>query len=70
MSEPIFDRTMAFAGILQAIGQVQKVARHGQADEQMLGACLNTIMVTNPDSTADVYSDKTALNRGYQLVVN
>jgi len=70
VSEPIFDRTMAFAGILQAIGQVQKVARHGQADDEMLGACLGTIMVTNPDSTADVYQDKVALNRGYQLVLN
>lgn len=70
MSEPIFDRTMAFAGIMQAISQVQRVARHGQADGDALAACLNTILVTNPDNTSDVYADKVSLKQGYQLIIN
>lgn len=70
MSEPIFDRTMAFAGILQAIAQVQRVARHGQADSDGLAASLNSILVTNPDNTSDVYADKVALRQGYQLILN
>ncbi|QLE85830.1 MULTISPECIES: high frequency lysogenization protein HflD [Shewanella] len=70
MSDPIFDRTMAFAGILQAIAQVQYVARHGRTDTDQLAAALSSILVTNPDNTTDVYADKVALNKGYQMIVN
>ena len=70
MTEPLFERTMAFAGILQAIGQVQYIARHGESDSEALGASLNTILVTNPESTADVYQDKAILDAGYKLILN
>jgi high frequency lysogenization protein len=66
----LFERTMAFAGILQAIGQVQYLARHGESDKDALAATLNTILVTEPESTADVYQDKTILDNGYQLIQN
>lgn len=66
----LFERTMAFAGILQAIGQVQYLARHGESDKEALAATLNTILVTEPESTADVYQDKTILDNGYQLIQN
>jgi len=61
---------MAFAGILQAIAQVQHIARHGNTDRDSLAASLNTVLVTNPDTTSDVYADKVALNKGYQLIIN
>lgn len=61
---------MAFAGILQAIAQVQHIARHGNSDKDGLAASLNTVLVTNPDTTSDVYADKVALNKGYQLIIN
>ncbi|RTR28215.1 high frequency lysogenization protein HflD [Shewanella atlantica] len=70
MSDQLIDRTMAFAGILQAIAQVQHIARHGNSDKDGLAASLNTVLVTNPDTTADVYADKVALNKGYQLIIN
>lgn len=70
MNEQLNERTMAFAGILQAIAQVQHVARHGSADTDSLAASLNTILVTEPESTSDVYADKLALRKGYQLIVN
>ncbi|GGI90841.1 high frequency lysogenization protein HflD [Shewanella hanedai] len=70
MSDLLDERTMAFAGILQAIAQVQHIARHGNTDKDSLAASLNTVIVTNPDSTSDVYADKVALNKGYQLIVN
>ncbi|MGI2176789.1 high frequency lysogenization protein HflD [Shewanella frigidimarina] len=66
----LFERTMAFAGILQAIGQIQYLARHGESDKEALAATLNTILVTEPESTADVYQDKAILNKGYQLIQN
>ncbi|ABV36491.1 protein of unknown function DUF489 [Shewanella sediminis HAW-EB3] len=70
MSDQLIDRTMAFAGILQAVAQVQHIARHGNSDRDSLAACLNTVLVTNPDTTSDVYADKVALNKGYQLIIN
>ncbi|ABI72107.1 high frequency lysogenization protein HflD [Shewanella frigidimarina] len=66
----LFERTMAFAGILQAIGQVQYLARHGESDKDALAATLNTILVTEPESTADIYQDKAILDNGYQLIQN
>ncbi|MGL5358937.1 MAG: DUF489 family protein, partial [Shewanella sp.] len=68
MSDQLINRTMAFAGILQAIGQVQYLARHGELDNAELAASLNTIIVTNPDNTDDVYQDKVVLQKGYQLI--
>ncbi|MGI2261541.1 high frequency lysogenization protein HflD [Shewanella sp. GXUN23E] len=70
MSNPLYDRTMAFAGILQCLAQVQKLARHGEADIDALAASLNTINVTHPDVTADVYQDKFALQAGYRLILD
>ncbi|MGL4447545.1 high frequency lysogenization protein HflD [Shewanella sp.] len=70
MSDQLINRTMAFAGILQAIGQVQYLARHGESDNTELAASLHTILVTNPDNATDVYPDKTMLNKGYQLILN
>lgn len=70
MNEQLINRTMAFAGILQAIAQVQHLARHGELDNAELAASLNTILVTNPDNTADVYQDKIVLQKGYKLILN
>ncbi|WP_351016841.1 high frequency lysogenization protein HflD [Shewanella sp. AC91-MNA-CIBAN-0169] len=66
----LFERTMAFAGILQAIGQVQYLARHGESDKDALAATLNTILITEPESTVEVYQDKAILDNGYQLIQN
>lgn len=70
MSDALFERTMAFAGILQALGQVQHIARHGDSEPHALAASLNTILVTNPEQTSDVYADKASLVSGYKLVLN
>ena len=70
MNEQLVNRTMAFAGILQAIAQVQHLARHGELDKAELAASLNTILVTNPDNTADVYQDQALLQKGYKLILN
>jgi high frequency lysogenization protein len=70
VNEQLINRTMAFAGILQAIAQVQHLARHGELDNAELAASLNTILVTNPDNTPDVYQDKIVLQKGYKLILN
>ncbi|AZQ10894.1 high frequency lysogenization protein HflD [Shewanella khirikhana] len=63
-------RTMAFAGILQALAQVQYIARHGDSDTDAMAASLNTILVTNPEQPEDVYADKVQLQVGYKWILN
>ena len=70
MSDQLFERTMAFAGILQAVAQVQYIARHGDSDKEALAASLQSVLVTNPESTSEVYADKFALRKGYELIVS
>nr|WP_283104955.1 high frequency lysogenization protein HflD [Shewanella dokdonensis] len=64
------DRTMALAATLQAVAQVQYIARHGETDDEQLAAALNTILVTDPDSIDDIYPDKKVLANGYRWVIN
>lgn len=66
----LHDRTMALAATLQAVAQVQYIARHGETDDEQLAAALNTIMVTDPDSIDDIYPDKKVLANGYRWVIN
>ncbi|QYJ73865.1 high frequency lysogenization protein HflD [Shewanella sp. FJAT-52076] len=63
-------RTMAFAGILQALAQVQYIARHGDSDNDAMAASFNTILVTNPEQPEDVYADKDQLRVGYKWILN
>ncbi|WP_346347515.1 high frequency lysogenization protein HflD [Shewanella dokdonensis] len=66
----LHDRTMALAATLQAVAQVQYIARHGETDDEQLAAALNTILVTDPDSIDDIYPDKKVLANGYRWVIN
>ncbi|GGI88943.1 high frequency lysogenization protein HflD [Shewanella gelidii] len=64
------ERTMAFAGILQAIMQVQLQARNGESDLDTLAASLHSILVTNPESPKDVYGESPDLKLGYEAIMN
>ncbi|RYV01704.1 lysogenization regulator HflD [Shewanella sp. OPT22] len=63
------EKAMAFAGILNALSLVQKVARTGEMDIEATEACLSSISVTSPDSISDVYPDKSVLEKGYKLTL-
>ncbi|WP_256260842.1 high frequency lysogenization protein HflD [Shewanella sp. NIFS-20-20] len=62
------ESTQAFAGLLHAVAEVQYLSRHGESDKDMLAASLNSILVTNPDSVADVYPDRFSQRKGMQLI--
>jgi high frequency lysogenization protein len=66
----LMERTMAFAGILQAITQVQTLARLGESDEALLSASLRTIIVTEPENIQEVYPAFSELEKGYKLILN
>ncbi|QSX32199.1 high frequency lysogenization protein HflD [Shewanella avicenniae] len=64
------NRTMALAATLQAIAQVQYIARHGETDEAQLAAALKSVLVTEPDSIDDIYPNKQVMANGFRWVIN
>ncbi|KXI23699.1 high frequency lysogenization protein HflD [Photobacterium sanguinicancri] len=68
MANSLYDRTIAFAGICQAVKLVQKVARDGNCDSDELATCLNSIMATDPVNTLDIYGDESSLRLGLETL--
>ncbi len=69
MSNQLYDRTIAFAGICQAVALVQKVARDGNCDQTAFEACLKAIINTSPRSTLDVFGDEANLEIGLKTLI-
>ncbi|KLV10768.1 MULTISPECIES: high frequency lysogenization protein HflD [Photobacterium] len=70
MAHTLYDRTIAFAAICQAVKLVQKVARDGHCDDDALEACLNSIMVTDPSNTLEIYGQESKLRLGLEALVS
>ncbi|MGF1723303.1 high frequency lysogenization protein HflD [Photobacterium nomapromontoriensis] len=68
MAHTVYDRTIAFAGICQAIKLVQKIARDGHCDNDALEASLNSIIVTNPSNTIEIYGNEANLRIGLEVL--
>ncbi|EHK2875320.1 DUF489 family protein, partial [Vibrio parahaemolyticus] len=51
MANTLYDRTIAFAGICQAVALVQQVARNGHCDQDAFETSMNAILNTNPANT-------------------
>ena len=62
-------RTMAFAGIGEAIHQVRELARYGKSNDEQLAAIIRTVLVTDPQQPQDVY-DEMDLSEGYQVIID
>ncbi|TGZ34240.1 High frequency lysogenization protein HflD [Photobacterium damselae subsp. damselae] len=70
MANTLYDRTIAFAGICQAVKLVQQVAQTGRCDNEMLTATLESILVTDPANTLAVYhSNEANLRIGLEALV-
>lgn len=53
--EPIYDRVLALAGMLQALAQVRRVADTGEANERVLQTCIESLFRFDAPTTAAVY---------------
>lgn len=69
MANTLYDRTIAFAGICQAVALVQQIARDGDCNHSDLEATLNTIINMNPRNTLDVFGDESNLKLGLETLV-
>ncbi|EAS65139.1 MULTISPECIES: high frequency lysogenization protein HflD [Photobacterium] len=69
MAYTVYDRTIAFAGICQAVKLVQEVAKNGSCDNDILAATLNSIVETTPNNTIAVYGNEENLRMGLESMV-
>ncbi|NOH71842.1 high frequency lysogenization protein HflD [Vibrio pectenicida] len=69
MTNALYDRTIAFAGICQAVALVQQVAQNGHCDSDAFEASLKAILNTNPVNTLGVYGEESNLKIGLEYIV-
>ncbi len=69
MANALYDRTIAFAGICQAVALVQQVAKNGYCDSDAFETSLKAIMNTNPSNTVSVYGRESDLKLGLECLV-
>ena len=62
------ERALALAGLAQSCYLVAGIARTGMASQDNLAGCLESIFVTNPNETMDVYNGGNGVRTGLRLV--
>ncbi|GAL05061.1 high frequency lysogenization protein HflD [Photobacterium aphoticum] len=70
MAHSVYDRTIAFAGLCQAVKLVQKVAKDGHCDPEALETSLNSIIVTDPSNTLEIFGNESQLRTGLQAMTS
>ncbi|MBT1449364.1 high frequency lysogenization protein HflD [Glaciecola sp. XM2] len=69
MQNPLYEQQLALAGVCQAAKLVQSIARTGEADENAVEASISSILVTDPDSTQQVYGSSNNLKIGFTTLI-
>lgn len=62
------EQTLALAGIAQAAFLVHQLAHHGVAAQDKLNTAINSLFVTHPKSTEEVFGRIDKLNLGLQVL--
>ncbi|MBO6565403.1 MAG: DUF489 family protein [Pseudomonadales bacterium] len=63
------ERALALAGLLQTCHLVAGVARTGLIGQDSLAGSLESVFVTNPDTTLDVYGSGNGVRTGLRLIM-
>ena len=67
----INEQTLTLAAVCQVAYWVQKISRSGQIDEDELALLLNSVMITSPENTMEVYGGEIShLKTGLTTLVN
>ena len=69
MNSTIRDRTIALAGMFQAVKLVQQTAQGQRRDAAATTVSISSILNTDPDSAIDVFGDNQALIPGLEIVL-
>jgi high frequency lysogenization protein len=69
VANTLYDRTIAFAGICQAVALVQQVAKDGYCDNSAFETSVKAILNTSPANTLDVFGSEANLKVGLECLV-
>ncbi|KII75559.1 high frequency lysogenization protein HflD [Vibrio renipiscarius] len=69
MANTLYDRTIAFAGICQAVALVQQAAKDGQCDSDAFETSLKAILNISPSNTLAVFGQEANLKLGLECLV-
>ncbi len=69
MSNTINDRTLALAGIYQAVYLVDQIAHTGRCDSDLYESAIHTLFVISPRTTEEVYGSRFEVRKGLQLLL-
>jgi high frequency lysogenization protein len=70
MTYTITDRTISLAAIFQATKLVSQIANTGNADEEDMATCLQSIFKADVDSAKDAYGNTTKLRTGLRTLID
>lgn len=65
----LHDKTLALAGLFQAVSLVQDIANTGKADGNDIEVCLKSLMELNPDDLNNIYGSPVNLTTGLQMII-
>lgn len=65
---PMSDRVLALAGLLQALAQVRRIADTGQAHADVLTTALDSVFRIDANAAAEVYGGVSSLRTGLMLL--
>ncbi|RRQ19991.1 high frequency lysogenization protein HflD [Thiohalobacter thiocyanaticus] len=69
MSQSLADRSLALGGLFQAALLVREYAHTGRADSAERETLIHSLLVTEPDSTAEVYGGVAPVRRGLEALI-
>ncbi|WP_095210644.1 high frequency lysogenization protein HflD [Endozoicomonas ascidiicola] len=64
MRHSMMDQAAALSGVFQAAELVDKLAKTGQCDSEVMNASINSIFITSPQSVSEVYGGFEHLSTG------
>lgn len=70
MAKNYYDITLALAGVHQAALLVQHLAHKGQCNTTDLATLLNSVIITNPSTTLEVYGKESNLKSGLEVLLS
>lgn len=65
---PLTDRVLALAGLMQALAQVRRIADTGQAHADVVTAALDSVFRVDAGTTEEVYGGTQSLRTGLMLL--
>lgn len=68
MSHPPSDRVLALAGLVQALGQVRRIAENGASDPGLVQPLVESVFRIDAASPADVYGGAAGVQAGLRLL--